>query len=751
MSAGVYYVKVTDASGCTNTQPVTVTNAYSVSDSLVSQTGVSCFGGDNGTATVQLIGGVQPYTYSISGQGSQSSPTFTGLSAGNYLITCEDINGCIATQAVQITQPNILEVQIDSLVNVGCFDSAQGSIYISVTGGNAPYSFNWSDGDTTQVAANLAAGTYNVTVVDAKGCSSSAGATIQQPQKLFSFVASFHNLRCNGDSSGSIETSVAGGSPPYSFIWSNGATFENIYGLQQGHYFLTVTDANGCQAFLTDSVVQPSPLVVNMTIANVTCPGAMNGSAIAGVNGGTPGYNYSWSNGNLTPSINNVAGGNYVLTATDANGCSVVTTANIVEAPPILITGSVTNAICNGTPGGSITTTISGGTPGYTYTWLPSGSTQNLSSILAGNYTLTITDSKGCLATDSFAVSQPAALIASMAKTSPLCYNSYTGSIIAVVNGGVEPYSFVWNTTPVQTTASIDSLPGGDYRLTVTDANGCSTTDNITLSQPQPIVVTPSVNGAKCFNTASGKVITTVTGGVGPYTFLVNGLQQLTDTFYNLLPGNYAVLVIDANGCQGSSTFSIASPGQISVRLAVTDQYILSGMETQLIATATADTTVLNYIWSPITVDSVDIFDYTNCPDSSNCSTPYVKPPFTTTFTVLVMSADSCYASDTVTVNVADQPVLFIPTAFTPNGDGLNDKFEFSILGANTIEVSIFNRWGERVYYNPNQTNGITNTDGWDGTDKGKPAPEGTYVYQLKITYFDGTIKNKSGTVAVMR
>ena len=217
------------------------------------------------------------------------------------------------------------------------------------------------------------------------------------------------------------------------------------------------------------------------------------------------------------------------------------------------------------------------------------------------------------------------------------------------------------------------------------------------------------------------------------------------------MPGNYAVLVIDANGCQGSSTFSIASPGQISVRLAVTDQYILSGMETQLIATATADTTVLNYIWSPITVDSVDIFDYTNCPDSSNCSTPYVKPPFTTTFTVLVMSADSCFASDTVTVNVADQPVLFIPTAFTPNGDGLNDKFEFSILGANTIEVSIFNRWGERVYYNPNQTNGITNTDGWDGTDKGKPAPEGTYVYQLKITYFDGTIKNKSGTVAVMR
>ena len=174
-------------------------------------------------------------------------------------------------------------------------------------------------------------------------------------------------------------------------------------------------------------------------------------------------------------------------------------------------------------------------------------------------------------------------------------------------------------------------------------------------------------------------------------------------------------------------------------------------METQLSASATSDTTIIHYFWTPIVIDSADVFDYRSCIDTSNCSTPYVKPPFTTTFTVQVMNADSCFATDTITVYVDNEPGSFAPTAFTPNGDGLNDRFALAYLGATKIEVTIFNRWGEKVYYNPDQTNNLQAADGWDGTDHGKPAPTDTYVFQAKVTYFDGVVKNKTGTVSLIR
>ena len=242
-----------------------------------------------------------------------------------------------------------------------------------------------------------------------------------------------------------------------------------------------------------------------------------------------------------------------------------------------------------------------------------------------------------------------------------------------------------------------------------------------------------------------------VRGGVGPFTYLVNGVQQTTDTFSNLSAGNYSVLVFDANNCQATSSFVVSSPAQFSVKLTATDLNILTNQQTQLIATPTSSSPVISYIWGPITEDSVDVFSYGSCTDTNNCSTPYVRPPFTTTFTVHIMTADSCVASDTLTINVANQPVSFIPTAFSPNGDGLNDRFQFAILGANKVEVNIFDRWGENIFYNANQSNGVGGTDGWDGNIKGKPAPQDTYVYQLKVTYFDSTVKTIAGTVAIVR
>ena len=199
--------------------------------------------------------------------------------------------------------------------------------------------------------------------------------------------------------------------------------------------------------------------------------------------------------------------------------------------------------------------------------------------------------------------------------------------------------------------------------------------------------------------------------------------------FTGLGPGNYVLLVTDANGCSGTTSFVISAPSQISVDLGVTEQYILTGMSTQLIATATSTLPILSYIWVP---DS--LMDYSLCADAANCSTPYAAPRTTTVFTVTVMNADSCYASDTITVYVSNELSKFIPSAFTPNGDGLNDRFEFDVLGATNLDIAVFNRWGQKIFADPAQPNGITGNNGWDGKVDGKVAPFDTYVWKLKVT-----------------
>jgi gliding motility-associated-like protein len=246
-------------------------------------------------------------------------------------------------------------------------------------------------------------------------------------------------------------------------------------------------------------------------------------------------------------------------------------------------------------------------------------------------------------------------------------------------------------------------------------------------------------------------VVANTSGGTSPYNYILNGASQATDTFGDLLPGNYEILAMDVNGCQGKDSFTVTAHSAISVSLSASDPVLLTGMQTQLIAITTSDTNIISYTWSPLAIDSAGVFTYGSCADTVNCSEPYVNPPFTMQFTVIAMNADSCFASDTITVTVNKDQASFIPSAFTPNNDGLNDRFQFAILGASNIDISIYNRWGELVFHNANQSNSTSATDGWDGTNNGRQAPMDTYVYKMEVTYFDGTTQNKTGTVTLMR
>ncbi len=171
-------------------------------------------------------------------------------------------------------------------------------------------------------------------------------------------------------------------------------------------------------------------------------------------------------------------------------------------------------------------------------------------------------------------------------------------------------------------------------------------------------------------------------------------------------------------------------------------------MPVQLTADANSTSPIINYYWSPLGKGN---FDYSGCGDTLNCSSPSVAPATTTTFTVVAMDADSCTASDTITISILNQESNFMPTAFSPNGDGMNDRFEFDILGCTTANVRIYDRWGQLLYSDAAQPNGITGNKGWDGTFKGSLAEFDTYVYQLIVTYFDGAEKQMTGTFTLMK
>ena len=748
LSGGIYYVIITDSAGCTHRDSAIVTEPSLVI--LTANVGnITCFNSNNGSINLVVTGGNPIYSY-IWNTGA-TTQNLSGLSGGTYSVTVTDGNGCTTTNSFVLGNPAQMVTNF-VVHNVSCFGGNNGYIDVIQSGGTPNYTFRWNTApvDTTQDITGLSAGTYIVTVVDSRGCTNIDSATVTEPGQLYTSGVT-KNVTCHGDSDGAVIIVPYGGTLPYSFNWSSGPSTQDLYNVTGGNYYVTVTDANLCQVASLYEVFEPSILSSTIVSTNATCFGSATGKAAIIPAGGTTPYQYQWNDFYTDSSRTGLLAGRYVVLLTDSNGCHLYDSINITQPTQIVVSGIITNATCYNTPTGSVNISVSGGNPGYTYLWTTTATSQNLNSVTSGTYTVVVTDQSNCSVADSFAIDQPAEIFLAFLTDKPNCYGGANGSVSVVAQQGLPPYTYQWNTSPAQTTATASDLTAGTYAVTVTDSKACSVSGSQVLIQPDSIHVATNVTSAHCFNTASGKVIATVSGGSGPYVYQLNGVLQSSDTFAGLLPGNYILLATDLNGCDGQGSFKVNAPNQISVSLSVSDQIILTGMKTQLIANATSDTTIIHYFWSPLTLDSSPVFDFSNCGDSTNCATPYVSPPFTNVFTVTVENADSCFASDTITIFVNKDATIFIPTAFTPNGDGLNDRFTFDILGATTVEVSIFDRWGERVYYNPAQSNGVGNANGWDGTKNGKAAPEDTYVYQLRITYYDGKTTNKAGTVTLMR
>ncbi|MFB0903386.1 MAG: hypothetical protein QMB11_03310, partial [Nonlabens sp.] len=426
LTAGNYNVTVTDANGCSKVQSVLITQPSAALNSVISSsTNVSCFGGNDGSATVSVSGGTSPYSYSWNTSPIQTLATATGLKAGNYNVTVTDANGCGISSPITITEPAGMSAIITAQTDVFCSGNSTGSATVTATGGTAPFTYSWNTTpvQTSNVAINLAIGTYTVTVTDSKACSTSTQAIITEPNGIVTAIASQTNVDCFGNNTGAVSVLASGGTGTLTYSWDTVPvqTSLNATGLIAGTYHLTVTDANNCAKVQTVNITQPDAIVITTDLEkNITCFNDADGEIKITISGGTLNYKFAWTkNGNpyaTTEDISNLSPAVYVVSVSDAKNCGPKTRTFTITEPPILAVSliSQTNILCFGESTGAITISAVGGTPaisGYNFAWTgPNGftsSNKNLSAIIAGTYDLAVTDNSGCRAILSVSLSQP--------------------------------------------------------------------------------------------------------------------------------------------------------------------------------------------------------------------------------------------------------------------------------------------------------------------------------------------------------
>ena len=515
-AAGTHTFTIYDANNCPATTSVTLTQpaaALSVSAAITSA--ISCYGG-SATVDVSASGGTPPYT----GTGTFSK------AAGTHTFTVTDANGCTESSSLTITQPSqALSASAAVTSAINCYGGS-GTVEVTATGGTPPYTGTGTFSKT--------AGTYTFTVTDASNCTATASATLTQPAAAMSVSAAVvSQIDCYGGT-GTVNVTATGGTPPYSGTGSQQLT--------AGTHTLTVTDANGCTASTSVTLTQPAT-ALSVSAAITSAISCFGGTATVDVSasGGTPPYT---GTGTFSK-----AAGTHTFTVTDANGCTESTTLTIAQPSQALsASAAVTSQIdCYGGTG-TVTVSASGGTPPYTGT--------GTFSKTAGTYTFTVTDANNCTATASATLTQPASAVTVSAVVSAQidCYGG-TGTVDVTASGGTPPY----------TGTGLQQLTAGTHTITVTDANGCTASTSITLTQPSSALnVSAAVASAiDCYG-GTATVTVSATGGTPPYT----GTGTFTKT-----AGTYTFTVTDANGCVESTTLIVTQPAQaLSASAAVTSQ-----------------------------------------------------------------------------------------------------------------------------------------------------------------------------------
>jgi gliding motility-associated-like protein len=599
----------------------------------------------------------------------------------------------------------------------------------------------WSNGQDSTWAINLCRGSYNVTVSDAKGCVANGSGTVGAPPLLVADTLSTTPPATCISNDGVIDATASGGVAPYTYSIDNQQTFQTtglFIGLSQGNYTVIVVDSNGCADSISVNLpTPPSNSVLTSSEIDVTCFGGSDGSIDLTVTGTNGPYTYAWSSGESTEDINNKTAGTYNVTVTDTNGCSVINPAPITIIEPDDITTSiiVTDVRCIGGSDGCINLTPTGGNGGYSYLWSTGGNQQNQCGFAVGVYDVTITDNRGCLGIfTGILVGEPTAISVTSTTSPVTCIGRTDGRIILSISGGTPGYTFTWNNglPPQQIHPNVVA---GTYSVTAVDANGCIATHTTIVDQIPELQINPSVKNVYCEPLRNGWIRTNPSGGTQPYSYIWSN-NATTSFIAGLDTGTYSVTLIDFNGCSQTASFNIINENGFEVNANPRDTIVDLGEITPIDLNPTGGG-ILSAVWSPGTKLSCQ-----DCPD------PYSTTLDDITYTVYVVSDSGCVAYDTVRIRINKEYPIYIPNAFTPNGDGANDFFEIFGNKKTWLEMNIvvFNRWGEKIFESSDMN------FQWDGTFKGEYQNPQVYVYEFTLTYINGyTLPKQKGSITLIR
>ncbi|HEY4654366.1 MAG TPA: SprB repeat-containing protein, partial [Cyclobacteriaceae bacterium] len=439
---------------------------------------ITCFGAGNGSMSVKVEEGKEPYTYLWST--GATTAEINGIAAGDYTVTIKDSNGAGVELTETMTEPSSLTVS-GELSHEACGNGG-GAVDITVTGGAAPYSFNWNSGlATTEDLSSLHAGTYSVVVTDNTGCTVESAFVIDNQAQLS--ITGTTTMPACGQANGDVDITVSGGTEPYTYLWSNGSTTQDIQGIGPGNYKVIVNDANGCSAEYLLNVKENNSLKLTYMVTQTSCLDDGSGAIDLIVAGGTGPYTYAWTNNETTEDINGLTEGSYTVTVTDAAGCTAQAKI-FVSRKTFQVNSNVTQPSCDGSVGGSISLFPINTTETYTYLWSTGATTSSISGLEPGIYKVTVTDGSGCSRALTYVISDPTGITASSTVSNDQCNAEGAYSIDLEVSGGSAPYSYQWSNGAAS--EDIEGVATGTYSVTITDLNGCSATHEVQVAGDPP-------------------------------------------------------------------------------------------------------------------------------------------------------------------------------------------------------------------------------------------------------------------------
>ncbi|MGQ9846120.1 MAG: DUF7948 domain-containing protein [Bacteroidales bacterium] len=708
-----------------------------------------CFG-NSVTLTASAIGNSFPLTYvwddqfpiqdTLNNAITNPNLTISPQQNQNYFIVVSD-GICTVHDTVHVeVNKVIIQAQPDTTICPNSTATIQANVIFST----GTVSYQWNPSSSIVSGANTnsplvnpqQSTTYTVTASESHGCTfvDSVRVNIDPFTAQFSFIQPIlcHNI-CNGE----LQVTVTDPFLPVNYNWSNSDTSAHQQNLCEGTYTVTVTDALGCSVMLTETFTNPPLLEASIQVLSPAQCDSIHpntGSIGTQVWGGTPGYHYHWNTNDTIPLLQNLFAGSYSVTITDSNGCDTVLSTVINDPSPLQIATSQQPTTCFGSCDGVAQVYITTeGSPPYSYIWNTQSSSTIIHDLCSGVYSVTVTDAEYCVRVQSVWVQQPDSIRPILNIPAIKCYGDTTSIFITQVLGGSPSYSFLWNNG--DTTTAIHGIGSGVYTVIITDSHLCKDTTHINVVQPSLLDAGVNITNTLCSESCNGSINISPHGGTLPYSFVwSNGSHS--QNIQNLCEGNYEITITDGNGCTYTAQYNVLNNQYSPPLNALAQPYVIyRGQNSHLYAVANSN---LHFTWWPA-----------HSLSSGYVQNPIASPDSTTAYIVQITDAYGCTNIDTVVVTVLDvicaEPYIYVPNAFTPNDDGINDILYVHADMATDLYFAIYDRWGEKIFETTDASKG------WDGKYKGKPLDPAVFVYYLKVTCLNRLQFEKKGNITLIR